>query len=335
MFYFDPKGDVQYVTNGSQVTSESGYIYFKNSGYNADIAPNKSITFGYAVENCEAIPEDFTLCQKRTEKESGYQVLLKVNQTWGDSFNGEIIIQNNTAEPIEAWELMVDTNFTITEITNSWAATVTELGSYRYMLKGTYTSTIYPNSSVSLGFNGVKSGDPIVTDYSLTEVVVDEEIVYNASINKDYTIPELEELNKDTLRFTDEEMKIVTDAYDEIWGKDNRKYTFTVNVHDFEDNDIELKNVSITLKNRNDTVSLENKKAKVVEPGWYDVSVKADGYITYNYKLYKGTADDGAYITLVKDVPNNGQVIVRVTDHINDMPVDEPVKLFTMDENFN
>ncbi len=137
------------------------------------------------------------------------------------------------------------------------------------------------------------------------------------------------------LRFTDEEMKIITDAYDEIWEKDNRKYTFTVNVHDYEDNDIELKNVSITLKNGNGTVSLENKKAKIVEPGWYDVSVKADGYKTYNYKLYKGMADDGAYITLVKDVPNNGQVIVKVTDHINEMPVDEPVKLFTMDENYN
>lgn len=177
MLYFDPKGDVQYVTNGSQVTSENGYIYFKNGGYNADIAPDKSITFGYAVENCEAIPEDFTLCQKRTEKESNYQVSLKVNETWGDSFNGEIIIHNNTDKPIEAWELMVDTNFTITEITNSWAATVTELETYSYILKGTYTGTVYANSSVSLGFNGVKSGDPVITDYSLTEVVVDEDLI--------------------------------------------------------------------------------------------------------------------------------------------------------------
>lgn len=29
------------------------------------------------------------------------------------------VVTNNTNEPIEAWELTIDTNFTITEITNS------------------------------------------------------------------------------------------------------------------------------------------------------------------------------------------------------------------------
>ena len=174
MLYFDPKGQVHNTVNVQEMQTSAGITYFKNSSYNATIKPDSSVSFNYMVDDCEAIPDDFTLCQTRTEKESGYQVSLKVNQTWGDSFNGEIIIQNNTDKPIEAWELTVDTNFTITEITNSWAATVTELEPYSYMLKGTYTGTVYANSSVSLGFNGVKSGDPVITDYSLTEVVVDE-----------------------------------------------------------------------------------------------------------------------------------------------------------------
>lgn len=84
------------------------------------------------------------------------------------------VVTNNTNEPIEAWELTIDTNFTITEITNSWAATITELEPYSYLLKGTYTGTVYANSSVTLGFIGVKDGDPKITDYSLTEVIVDE-----------------------------------------------------------------------------------------------------------------------------------------------------------------
>ncbi len=197
MLYFNPNGQVHDTVNIQEMQTTAGMTYFKNSGYNATVNPDSSVSFSYMVDNCEAIPDDFTLCQTRAVKESGYQVSLQVNQTWGDSFNGEIIIQNNTDQPIEAWELTVDTNFTITEITNSWAATVTELEPYSYMLKGTYTGTVYANSSVSLGFNGVKSGDPVITDYSLTGVVVDEEIVYNASLSKDYTIPELEELNKD------------------------------------------------------------------------------------------------------------------------------------------
>ena len=85
----------------------------------------------------------------------------------------------------------MDTNFTITEITNSWAATVTELEPYSYMLKGTYTGTVYANSSVSLGFNGVKSGDPVVTDYSLTEVVVDEGLFESSELNNNTMIDDL------------------------------------------------------------------------------------------------------------------------------------------------
>ena len=183
MLYFEPNGQVHNTVNVHEVQTSTGITYFRNSGYNANINPDSSVSFCYMVDDCEAVPDNFTLCQTREEKESGYEVSLKVNQTWGDSFNGEIIIQNNTDKPIESWELTVDTNFTITEITNSWAATVKELEPYSYMLKGTYTGTVYPNSSVSLGFNGVKSGEPTITDYSLTEVVADEKVISSSELN--------------------------------------------------------------------------------------------------------------------------------------------------------
>ena len=183
MLYFEPNGQVHNTVNVQEAQTSTGTTYFRNSGYNANINPDSSVSFCYMVDDCEAVPDNFTLCQTREEKESGYEVSLKVNQTWGDSFNGEIIIQNNTDKPIESWELTVDTNFTITEITNSWAATVKELEPYSYMLKGTYTGTVYPNSSVSLGFNGVKSGEPTITDYSLTEVVADEKAISSSELN--------------------------------------------------------------------------------------------------------------------------------------------------------
>lgn len=106
----------------------------------------------------------------KSRKTEGYDVSLSVGESWGDSFNGSIVITNHTDKPIEAWELSIDTNFTITKISNSWAATVTELDEYQYLLKGTYTSTIAANSSVSLGFIGVKSGEPEISSYSLTEM---------------------------------------------------------------------------------------------------------------------------------------------------------------------
>lgn len=177
MLYFDPNGDIQYVNDAVQMTTTNGIEYIKNPGYNTDIDPGASVEFRYAVNDCEEIPSDYKFCQSRMTKETGYDVQLKVNQSWGDSFNGEIIIQNNTDVPIEAWELMFDTNFTITEITNSWAANVTELEPYSYMLKGTYTGTVAANSSVSLGFIGVKDGEPEISNISLTEITVNESLI--------------------------------------------------------------------------------------------------------------------------------------------------------------
>ena len=44
-------------------------------------------------------------------------------------------------------------------------------------MKGTYTGTVYANSSVTLGFTGVKNGDPEISNTSLTEVVANESLI--------------------------------------------------------------------------------------------------------------------------------------------------------------
>ncbi|MCM1316427.1 MAG: dockerin type I domain-containing protein [Alistipes senegalensis] len=180
MMYFDPNGEIQYVNHAEQKTTSDGITYFKNGGYNTDIAPNASVSFTYAVNDCEAVPTDFILCQTRKTVESDYTVSLQVNESWGENneyFNGNIIIQNNSEKPLEDWELTFDTNFTITEIKGSWAGTMTALEPYSYMLKGSYTNVIAPNSSVNLGFSGVRNGTSEIIDYSLTEVTANEELI--------------------------------------------------------------------------------------------------------------------------------------------------------------
>lgn len=52
MLYFDPNGDIQYVSDATQKTTESGYSYIKNAGYNAEIAVDSSVSFSYAVNDC-------------------------------------------------------------------------------------------------------------------------------------------------------------------------------------------------------------------------------------------------------------------------------------------
>lgn len=222
MLYFDPNGEIQYVNDAVQMTTTNGIWYIKNPGYNADINPGASVEFRYAVNDCEEIPSDYKFCQSRMTKETGYDVSLKVNYTWGSNneyFNGEIIIQNDTDAPIEAWELKADTNFTITEITNSWAADVTELEPYNYMLKGTYTSVIPVGGSISLGFNGMKEGEPIISDYSLTEVVVDESVI-NSIINGSNKDDEFYDDCIDWSTLPDSDGDGLPDEYEEEYGCD-------------------------------------------------------------------------------------------------------------------
>lgn len=222
MLYFDPNGEIQYVNDAVQMTTTNGIEYIKNPGYNADIDPGASVEFRYAVNDCEEIPSDYKFCQSRMTKETGYDVSLKVNYTWGNNneyFNGEIIIQNDTDTPIEAWELKADTNFTITEITNSWAADVTELESYNYMLKGTYTSIIPVGGSISLGFNGMKEGEAIISDYSLTEVIVDESVI-NSIINDSNKDDEFYDDCIDWSTLPDFDEDGLPDEYEEEYGCD-------------------------------------------------------------------------------------------------------------------
>ena len=81
MLYFDPNGSTSSIWDAQWAETSTGVSYVKNAGYNARIEPNSSITFSYTVDNCEAVPEAFKLCQGRINKESGYDVQLVVNET--------------------------------------------------------------------------------------------------------------------------------------------------------------------------------------------------------------------------------------------------------------
>lgn len=170
MLEYNFKGNIVGIWNAITVTDNSGSEYVKNAGYNAVIEPEGSAIFGYTLENAAGFPDSIAMCQVESEKENGYSVELKVIDEWDDNFNGEIIITNTIDEPIECWKLSFDSNFTIVEITDSWAASIIYANEGNYTLKGTYTNIIYGNSSVSIGFIGKKSGTPQIIDFSLTEV---------------------------------------------------------------------------------------------------------------------------------------------------------------------
>lgn len=304
MIYFDPNGQVHNVVHAEEMTTSSNTAYFKNSGYNANIKPDASVTFTYMIDNCEKIPNDFILCQKRAKKESGYDVSIKANQTWGNDneyFNGEIIIRNKSDVPIEAWELTVDTNFTITEITNSWAADVTELEPYSYMLKGTYTTIIPAGGEVSLGFNGMKEGDPVISEYSLTEVVVDEDAITKASYVGDYDISDLEEMNKDSaypLEVVENESGIITSI--------DGKFSNTL----VKDEDSALQ----SLYGVKSLLGMTDPMSELVFVGVYESQI-ADYKSYFFNQIYNGIIVYGHSVTVV--ARDNGEVLSLDSSYSN------------------
>lgn len=168
-------GTIDDIWNATVVETDSGDAYIRNAGYNANIEPNASVSFGYNLVNAESFPEMIVMCQERvTKSNEDFSASLNVLEDWGSAFNAEIVLRNNMDKSLEWWELEFGSNFTITEITTSWAAEKFDLGDASYMFKGTYTGIVPPQSIISLGFSGVKNenlDDPMITVNGLTEVV--------------------------------------------------------------------------------------------------------------------------------------------------------------------
>lgn len=101
------------------------------------------------------IPKAFEICSQRTDKaENEYIVSLNVTNDWGNGFTGEIKIQNLSAEPIEAWRLNFDTNFTIEDI---WNARLVSADANSYSIANDITTTpIAANETKTFGFKASK-----------------------------------------------------------------------------------------------------------------------------------------------------------------------------------
>lgn len=156
----------------------------KNAGYNYEITPNSSVSFGYTLsgENLE-LPEKFEIVSKRSNVTEGYEVQFDIFDDWGDGFQGAVTITNTGSEPLEAWTLSFDTNFIIS---NSWGGRIIDSTENSYTIASEmWTNPIMPNFSSSFGFTATKQADTeaAATNFVLTSVKVDEnDVTEEASI---------------------------------------------------------------------------------------------------------------------------------------------------------
>jgi hypothetical protein len=89
-----------------------------------------------------------TIFAENRDIEIFYQLL----SDWGNGYSGQIVIENRSSQPINNWSLEFDFGH---EMDNAWNANIVNYeNGYYYFNNAGYNSVIYPNSNITIGFNG-------------------------------------------------------------------------------------------------------------------------------------------------------------------------------------
>lgn len=173
-FKYDAEGEISGLWNASVYNNQGEEYVIKNGGWNYEIAPGQTVNFGYTLLGDDlATPEKFELCSKRTEVASGYETSLNVVDRWDTGMKAEFSITNTSDEPIEAWELSFDTNFTID---NLWDGRILDSTDNHYTIASEmWTNPIYSGDSKVISFTAAidPALAPEITNVGLTSVIID------------------------------------------------------------------------------------------------------------------------------------------------------------------
>lgn len=175
-FLYDAKGEITNIWNADIAEKEGNSYVIRNVNHNFEIASGQSVNFGYTLTPAEnGFPEKFELCSKREQMESGYNVKMAVTESWDAGFKGEIVIENTSEQPLEAWDLTFDTNFIID---NLWDARIIESTDNHYKIASEmWTNPIPSGESVKIGFVAASSEgtEASIENVVMTSVLIDYE----------------------------------------------------------------------------------------------------------------------------------------------------------------
>lgn len=221
-FKYDAEGVIDGLWNASVYdTKETSYI-IKNVGWNYEIAPDASVSFGYTLSDYNGTnPDKFELCAKRVDKTDGYDVQYNITNEWDTGLQGEIVITNTSEEPLEAWELSFDSTF---EINNLWDGRIISAEENHYVVASEmWSNPIDVGGSKTIGFTGTKqaANDVALSNFSLSVVIIDDD--GNSGGTGGNTGNDDPNPNPDIDITTDTDSDQIPDAYEEIFGTDKNK----------------------------------------------------------------------------------------------------------------
>ena len=168
---YDAEGSITNLYNAVIYDSSETQYVVKNNNWNFEIAPNQSVNFGYDLyEDSFSVPTEFELCSECTNISNGYEVVVNYTGNWDTGVSGEITINNTSDEPLEAWTLSFDTNFTIDDV---WDGRLLYANDNHYTIAcEMWTNPIPVGGSKTIGFVGRKASgsNAQFNNYSLSVV---------------------------------------------------------------------------------------------------------------------------------------------------------------------
>lgn len=174
-FKYDAKGEINNLWNATVHDHQGEDYIVKNSDWNYEIAPGQSVNFGYTLVSDEfTTPDNFSLCSKRIEKTSGYEVDLNIVDQWNTGIKAELVITNTFDKPIEAWTFSFNSNFIID---NLWDARILDSTDGNYTVASEmWTNPIAVGESKVIGFTASINEDitPEISNCVLTDVKIDD-----------------------------------------------------------------------------------------------------------------------------------------------------------------
>ena len=161
---FNYQVEIANVWNAVIVSSEQPEYVVKNAEWNQDIAPGRSVEFGFSGKGDFAgYPKEYRMPGQLNDLgEDDYSVDYTVVNDWGSGFHAEITITNNTEKVLEDWVLEFDYD---RNITNIWNGVIESREDSHYVIKNAgYNANIDKGKSVTIGFSGEKGTELEIPD---------------------------------------------------------------------------------------------------------------------------------------------------------------------------